>query len=320
MSAFLAGRKKTKRELSAFLFTRGLWLVFIELTIVNFAWFFDTQFKTEGLLVIWALGISMIVLAALIHLPKKIILIFSCLLIFGHNLLDSINMQGKVWWAILHQFEIFSLSSERNLFVVYPLIPWIAVMSLGYCFGSLYDSSFDGRKRRKLLNGLGIASLLLFILLRGFNLYGNPTPFVQYETLSKSLMSFLNPAKYPPSLQYLLMTLGGAFIFLANTENWDGKLSRFFSTFGRVPFFYYILHIYLIHIIALFAAELSGWGWKTMILSNWVTEMPTLKGYGFNLWIVYLVWGFVIAVLFPFCKKFEIYKMKHKEKKWLSYL
>ncbi len=320
VSAFLAGRRKTKQELSAFLFTRGLWLVCIEFTVVNFAWFFDTQFKTEGLLVIWALGISMIVLAALIHLPKKLILIFSCVLIFGHNLLDSINIQGNVWWAILHQFEIFPFSEERNLFVVYPLIPWIAVMSLGYCFGSLYDSPFDGQKRRKLLNGIGISAIVLFLILRGFNIYGNPAPRIQYDTFSKSLMSFLNPDKYPPSLQYLLMTLGPSFIFLANTENWKGRLSRFFSIFGRVPFFYYILHIYFIHIFALFAAELSGWGWQTMILSNWVTEMPSLKGYGFNLWIVYLVWGFIIVLLFPLCKKFDAYKTKHKEKKWLSYL
>jgi uncharacterized membrane protein len=150
--------------------------------------------------------------------------------------------------------------------------------------------------------------------------YGNPSKFISYDTLSKDLISFLNPNKYPPSLSYLLMTLGGAFLFLANAENLKGRIVNFFSTFGRVPFFYYILHLYVIHIAAMIAARLSGFGWHKLILSTWINFDPGIQGYGFPLWVVYVVWIGIIALLYPVCKKFDNYKLNHKEKWWLSYL
>ncbi|MEO6732303.1 MAG: heparan-alpha-glucosaminide N-acetyltransferase domain-containing protein [Ferruginibacter sp.] len=319
-SAFLAGRKKSKKELSVFLLTRGLWLVFIEFTIVNFAWYFDIYFHSPGLLVIWSLGISMIVLAALVHLPRLYILIFSCVLIFGHNMLDNVHFQGNYLWAILHDGAIFNFSENSRLYVFYPVVPWIAVMSLGYCFGSLYDKSFDAGKRKRILNIIGFSAIAVFLLVRGTNIYGNPSKWIGFDTASKTMMSILNPAKYPPSLSYLLMTLGPALIFLANTENLKGRVVNFFSTFGRVPFFYYILHIYFIHLTALVFAQLTGFGWQKMILSDWVGNSPLLKGYGFRLWVVYLVWIGIILLLYPLCKKFDRYKLNHKEKWWLSYL
>ena len=151
-------------------------------------------------------------------------------------------------------------------------------------------------------------------------MYGDPIPYKDYGSLSNNLISFFNPTKYPPSLEYLLMTLGAAFIFLANSEKLKGKFVDFFSTFGRVPFFYYILHIYLIHLIALLFAELSGFGWRLLILKDWVTETPALKGYGFPLWVVYTVWIIVITLLYPLCKKFDAYKQANKHNWWLSYL
>ncbi len=320
LSAFMVGKRKTKKELSVFLLKRGLWLVFIEMTIVNFAWYFDIYFRSPGLLVIWSLGISMIVLAALIHLPRKLILLFSLLFIFGHNLLDNIQNAGNVLWAILHHFSIFKLTEGVEFIVAYPLIPWIAVMALGYYFGSFYDNSFDSINRKKTFNVIGISALVLFIIIRFINYYGDPIPWKDDNTTTKDLISFLNPSKYPPSLLFLLMTLGATFLFLANAEKLKGKMVDFFSTFGRVPFFYYILHIYLIHLVALLFAELSGFGWQIMILPDWVTEMPTLKGYGFPLWVVYAVWVGVILLLYPVCKKFDKYKQAHKAKWWLSYL
>jgi uncharacterized membrane protein len=194
------------------------------------------------------------------------------------------------------------------------------VMALGYYFGEFYDKSYTIEKRKKLFNIIGISALVAFVILRFYNLYGDPILYKNYETTAKDLISFFNPSKYPPSLLYLLMTLGVAILFLANTEKLKGKVVDFFCTFGRVPFFYYLLHLYLIHIIALIFAELSGFGWRIMILEDWVTETPTLKGYGFPLWVVYLVWIFVIALLYPICKKFDTYKQTHKEKWWLSYL
>jgi uncharacterized membrane protein len=318
-SAFMVGRRKSTNELSSFLLKRGLWLVFIEMTIVNFAWYFDIYFRSPGLLVIWSLGISMIVLAALVHLPRKAILVFSLLLILGHNLLDNVHFPGSVPWAILHEFTFFRISDSVHFVVGYPIIPWIAVMALGYYFGAVYDRSYEGN-RQKLFNIIGVCSLAAFVILRFTNVYGDPGMFKDYGSVSKDIISFFNPAKYPPSLDYLLMTLGVAMIFLANSEKLKGKAVDFFSTFGRVPFFYYIIHLYIIHIMAMVFAQLTGYGWRSMILDRWVTLEPGLKGYGFPLWVVYAVWVFIILLLYPLCKRFDKYKQAHREKWWLSYL
>jgi uncharacterized membrane protein len=320
LSAFMVGKRKTPGQLSSFLLKRGLWLVIMELTIITFAWFFDIQFRTIGLMVIWSLGISMIVLAGLIHLPKKLILVFCCLLIFGHNLLDNVHFENNILWAIFHEQHFFPLSDHLLFLVAYPLIPWIAVMALGYCFGSFYDPSVDPIKRKKTFNIIGLASIVLFIILRWTNIYGNPIPREAFDTLAQNLIAFLNPAKYPPSLQYLLMTLGATFLFLANSEKLKGRLVDFFSTFGRVPFFYYILHLYLIHLLALLFAQLTGFGWQVFILPTWMSRVPELKGYGFSLAVVYLIWIAIILMLYPLCKKFDAYKQAHKDKWWLSYL
>jgi uncharacterized membrane protein len=320
LSAFFVGRRKSTKELSSFLLKRGLWLIFIEFTIVNFAWYFDIQFRTPGLLVIWSLGISMIVLAALVHLPYRAILIFSILLIFGHNLLDTIHFEGSILWAMLHEMKLFTLESGNKFYIDYPIIPWIAVMSLGYCFGKLYEPAVEAAHRRKMLNILGLSSIALFIILRAINLYGDLVPWKEYDATLKTLMSVMAVTKYPPSLCYLLITLGPAFLFLAHSENFKGRIVNFFSTFGRVPFFYYILHLYLIHTLALLAAQLTGYGWESMIMTDWVIMIPELKGYGFSLPVVYLTWIGVIATLYPLCKWFDTYKQAHKEKWWLSYL
>ena len=319
-SAYLAGRRKDVSELSVFLLKRGLWLVFIELTVINFAWFFDPYFRNPSLVTIWSLGISMIVLAGLIHTPRWFILLFSLVVIFCHNLFDGIRLDGNVLWAILHRYEVFNLGNGYHFNVYYPVIPWIAVMALGYWFGKFYENQFGAEKRKLKLNVIGLSAMLLFILLRSINLYGNPQPWHEYETVSKTLMSIFNPGKYPPSLLYLLMTLGPAFLFLANSEKWKGRVVNFFSTFGRVPFFYYILHIYLIHLAAMILAQITGYGWKSMINTTWVTNAPGLEGYGFKLWTVYLIWISVIVFLYPLCKRFDEYKTNHKEKWWLSYL
>ncbi len=308
MSAFMVGKRKSKGELSGFLFKRGLWLVFIEMTIVNFAWHFDVQFRSPGLLVIWSLGISMILLAALMHLPRKAILWFCIILIAGHNLLDTVHFKGSMIWAILHQPEGFAITKNYLLFVGYPIIPWIAVMALGYYFGAFYNADFSPEKRRKLFNRLGFSALALFIILRLTNLYGDSYLFTHYDTLSKDLISFFNPSKYPPSLLFLLMTLGFTLVFLANSENLKGKVVNFFSVFGRVPFFYYIIHLYVIHLAAMLYAQLAGF------------ELPRMKGYGVSITWVYVIWASIILLLYPLCKKFDTYKQNHKEKWWLSYL
>ncbi len=320
LSAFFVARRKSTRDLSLFLLKRGLWLVFIEFTIVNLAWYFDIYFRTPGLLVIWSLGISMITLSVLVHFTYKAVLAFSLIMIVGHNLLDSIHFEGNIFWAALHDMRAFSFGNGQVFYIDYPIIPWIGVMSLGYCFGRLYEPTFQEAKRKHLLNLLGILAVFAFVVLRGFNLYGDPVNWKQHATTTQSLMSFLAATKYPPSLNYLLMTLGPALLFLANSEGLKGRIVNFFSAFGRVPFFYYILHLYLIHLLALVTAEVTGFGWQSMILTDWVVVVPELKGFGFDLWVVYLVWVLVIGLLYPLCKRFDTYKLKHKEKWWLSYL
>jgi uncharacterized membrane protein len=320
LSAYMVGKRKSSFELSAFLVKRGLWLVFVEIIIVSFGWKFDLQFRHIGLQTIWQLGISMIVLAGLIHLPKMAVLIFSCAVICGHNLLDNIHFEGSILWALLHEPKVFEWSEGHFFRTAYPLIPWIAVMSLGYCFGSLYESSFDSKKRKNILNGLGAGSITLFLILTVINKYGNPLPWINYGDAAKTLMSMLNSNKYPPSLLYLLMTLGGTFLFLANSEKFKGKIAGFFGVFGRVPFFYYILHIYLIHLMAAFAAYFTGYGWQALVLKVFITKVEALKGYGFHLITVYFIWMLVVLLLYPLCKKFDAYKQSHKDKWWLSYL
>ncbi len=321
LSAFMIGKRKPINELSIFLLKRGLWLVFVEIIIINFAWKFDLNFTHINLATIWQLGISMIVLAGLIHLPKKAILAFSLVIIFGHNLLDSIHFEGSYFWAMLHDPKKFEFTEGHFVVFGYSLLPWIAVMSLGYCFGSLYDSNFNVQKRKQLLNSLAVGSFIIFAILIAFNLYGNPVRWTNYGDTSKTLMSIFDVNKYPPSLLYLLITLGGTFLFLANAEKLKGKVVDFFCVFGRVPFFYYILHIYLIHFMAVFAAEFTGFGWEIMVsMPKFITRIEALKGYGFNLVTVYIIWIVVIVLLYPLCKKFDTYKQAHKEKWWLSYL
>ena len=320
LSAFMIGKRKSPSELSSFLLKRGIWLIFIELTIISFGWHFDPEFRRSPLQVIWVLGVSMIVLAGLIHLPKRIILLFSVIIIFGHNLLDGVDIKDNILWSILHQVNRHLIDETHYFSTVYALIPWVAVMSLGYCFGSLYDKTFDAQKRKIILNRVGSGSLVLFFILILFNTYGDPVKWTNYGFDTKTLMSIFNVTKYPASLLYLLITLGASILFLANSEKLKGKIVDFFCVFGRVPFFYYIIHLYLIHLLALLAAEFTGFGWQSMILPKFITRVEALKGHGFNLITVYLIWLIVIALLYPLCKKFDTYKQSHKEKWWLSYL
>ncbi len=320
LSAYLSGRKKTKAELSSFLVKRGLWLILMEITLVTFAWQFDPFFRMNGFAVIAVLGFSMIVLAGLIHLSRTTILIFCFIVIFGHNLLDGINLPGNFLWALIHQPGIFELSNGFKFYIDYPAIPWIAVMPLGYCCGIYYDRSFDEKRRQRLFTIAGFAAIGLFVILRWLNIYGDPVPWSVQHSSSATFMSFLNLNKYPPSLSYLLITLGSALLFLGNTENLKGRVVNFFTTFGRVPFFYYLVHLYVIHFLAATFALLSGFGWKLLVLPDWILELKSMQGYGFSLIVVYGVWLLVIAIMYPLCKAYDKYKANHKEKVWLSYL
>lgn len=319
ISAFLVGRRKSKNELTSFLLKRGIWLIFIELFVVYFGWSFNIHFNHFGLLVIWSLGISMIFLAAIIHLSMKNILILSVVIIFGHNLLDNIHFDQNMLWSILHERGNFVLFGSIKIRVTYPIIPWIGVMSLGYYFGKFYDKDITPEYRQKLFTKIGLVCIAGFLIVRGFNLYGNSNPWIVFDSFSQTLISFMDPSKYPPSLTYLLMTLGPSLLFLGNSENLKGRLVNFCSTFGKVPFFFYIIHIYAIHLLAAILAELTGFSFDSMVLNGFVSTNQQLIGYGVNLGWVYIIWLFILFMLYPMCKKFSKYKLNHKEKWWLSY-
>lgn len=323
-SAALVGQRKGKTYLTRFLLTRGLWLIFLELTVVCFAWFFNPTFTTQLLGVIWALGFSMIFLAAFIHLPKALTITIGLLMVFGHNLLDGVQVNSSTGatfaWSVVHQFNLLELGAF-NVLVAYPLIPWIGVMALGYCLGDVYKKETDAQKRKRFLLMLGIACVLLFTLLRYINVYGDPSKWTEQRSGFYTFLSFLKVSKYPPSLFYLLITIGPGLIFLALSEQWNNGIARRIKTIGRVPMFYYLMHLYLIHIGAMLATILSGRSWTDMVnFSTWISFEPKLQGYGFSLGITYAVWATLIIVLYFLCKLYDRYKSSHREKWWLSYL
>ncbi len=323
-SAFISGQRKTKKELSVFLVKRGLWLIILEETIVNFGWFFNVHFNFFIFGVIWVLGLSMIILAGLLFLPRKLIFWIGLIMVVGHNLLDPIHFKDHnasgFLWGMLHDRKVFSIGSIQ-IGEAYHIIPWSGVMALGYCLGSIFANGFEPARRKKILLQLGIGSLVFFVILRAINVYGDLHPRTIQSSFLSSFLSFINISKYPPSLDYLLVTLGGAFIFLALTEKISNGFTRFISVYGRVPLFYYILHIFLIHIFAMLAAVLTGYQWTVMTGFNaWISSMPSLQGYGFSLGIVYLIWISIVLLLYPLCKKYDRYKSAHRDKWWLSYL
>lgn len=315
-SAWLTGIRKEKNVLSKFLLTRGIWLVFLEITFVNFGVSFDIHFGFIMLQTIWALGISMIVLSFLIYLPKRILLIIALLIIFGHNLFDNFHVEGNnlkaFAWSAVHDPKFFKFGNTR-VFLLYPVLSWVGVMSAGYCFGELY-TRFTVEKRKMILTWLGSACIFLFIVIRLTNFYGDASPWVKQQTPIFTFLSFINVTKYPPSLLYILMTIGPAILFLAFTEKTLNKFGNIISVYGKVPMFYYLIHFYVIHIAAITAALLSGFTFKQL-----ASGQP-LEGYGFKLWVVYLVWISIVALLYPICKKYAKYKFSHPEKWWLSYL
>ena len=323
-SAFISGRKKTTRQLSLFLLKRGIWLILLELTVLNFGWYFNLHFNYINLQVIWALGVCMIALAALVYLPSNVVMAFGLTMIFGHNLFDNFHVAGKsvdaFAWSLLHERGVFSVSSA-TINVSYPLIPWIGLMAVGYRLGAIFLPVYNAIKRKRVLIKLGLAAISLFILLRSINMYGDPAPWSQQFSPAFTFLSFLNVTKYPPSLDYLLITIGISLLFLAATETVSNAVTKVVSIYGRVPMFYYIIHIYLLHLLAMPAAVILGYHWTDLgSFQTSIHSVPRLKTYGFNLATLYIIWCGVVAFLYPLCKWYDAYKRTHKKQWWLSYL
>jgi uncharacterized membrane protein len=299
--SFARGRSRT--ELAIYLLTRGLWLVFLELTIISFAWTFNVGWPFLELAVIWALGWSMVILAGLVFLPLRAIAALGLLMIFAHNLLDKLTLadfsqaDGSVEWRAW----LFSILHVLHPPVIYPLIPWVGVMAAGFAFGAILPVSGSWRLRLILL---GISVSAAFIILRWVNGYGDPAPWSFQRNDLFTMMSFLNATKYPPSLVYLLMTLGPPIVLLALVDKVTNRFGRVLIVFGRVPLFFYIVHLYLIHGLALLAGVLTGY--DPGAFRTFPFYFPS--DYGFGLPVVYLIWVFVTAALYPICAWFARFK------------
>jgi uncharacterized membrane protein len=317
ISAFLYGRRlRHAGELSRYLATRGLWLVLIEFTVVGFAWRFSFHFNHFVAQVIFAIGASMIVLAGLVQLPRWAIATLGLVMIAGHNLFDGVKAAqfgaAAPLWDFLHQPAHLQLAPGVDLVVLYPLIPWIGVMAAGYALGPVFTR--EGAARVRTLFALGVALTAGFILLRATNLYGDPAPWAVQTGPLATVLSFLNCEKYPPSLLYLMMTLGPALMLLAAFEKARGPVAGLLTIYGRVPLFYYVAHLYLLHLLAIvYAWMLTG------DVTALIGALHKPAGYGLGLAGVYAVWLFVVVTLYPFCRWFGGVKRRRTEW-WWSYL
>ncbi len=322
-SIFLQGLRKDKNELGIFLFKRGLWLIFIELYVIGFAWTFDFTFNILVLQVIWAIGISMILMGLFIRLPYPLILALGLLIVFGHNRFDFITSthSGFLWDLMRNgNFAFHDIGAGHKLVIIYPFVPWLGLMMLGYSFGKIYSQAIDFTQRKKILLLSGAGLILFFIVLRFLNVYGNPYRWSVQQNSLFTFLSFLNVHKYPPSLLYMCITIGPALLFLALFENSNNKLTQAISVYGRVPFFYYVIHFYLLHILCMVLFLTRG---------HSITEVTPdifgipfrflIAGEGYSLKIVYLIWILLVLALYPLCKWFSELKKK-KDYWWLSYL
>jgi uncharacterized membrane protein len=316
--AYLSLRKQTKRELSRFLFTRGLWLIFLELTVTRcLGWQFNFDYHVTMLIVLWALGWAMIVLSMLVYLPASVVTTFGVVMIATHNLLDSVDSSNPLW-SILHSPDVIVNHPGRVVRVVYVLIPWVGVTAAGYGLGQIY--SWPSARRKAFLLPLGAGLSATFLVLRGINLYGDPLRWSTQKSAAFTALSFLNTTKYPPSLLFLLMTLGPALLFLWAVDGRTPQWLRPALTVGKVPMFYYLLHIPLIHMLAI-AVCYARYGQV-----HWMFESPTLRqfpvtpppGWGYSLPVVYLFWAVVVITLYPLCCWFADLKRRRSDA-WLSY-
>jgi uncharacterized membrane protein len=326
-SIYLQCLRKTKKELSVFLIKRGMWLIFAELFIIALAWTFNPFYNVIPLQVIWAIGISMVILGLLIHLPYHIILVLGLIIVSGHNLLDipesTPGFKSSFWWDLLHhgQFTAYAFAPNHFVLIVYPFLAWTGLMMLGYCLGVYFTAKYSNTKRIKILALLGIRLIVFFVMLRFTNLYGDPIAWSTQKNNLFTFFSFIKANKYPPSLLFLCITIGPSLLLLSFLEKIKNVFTGIVVVFGRTAFFYYIIHIYLIHLLAAICFFARGHSFQDA--ANVGQQFPFLfvaPGEGYDLGVVYLVWIAVMTALYPLCKWYDKYKTSHKEKWWLSYL
>ena len=321
-SAYLSfKRTQDVKKTKAFLLSRGIWLVLLEFTVVNLALWFDLRFRNLIFEVIGAIGFGFIVLSFLLKLPARAIGVTALLIVSLHDLVGIIPF-GKdslinVILTPLFRLDPIPLGTRGVLLIAYPVIPWLGIMLAGFACGRLFE--LPEPKKRSIFLKTGIACLILFVFIRFVNVYGEPVKWALQKNPVYSLLSFLNITKYPPSLLFTLLTLGGMFLVLAVSESINNKPGRMISTYGKVPFFYFLIHLYLLHFILLMILFLQGFQWKDFIFANFRFGRPAVRS-GVGLRWIYLIWAAVVLLLYPLCKWYGRYKGIHREKKWLRYL
>jgi uncharacterized membrane protein len=324
VSANLAGSRRTKKQLSAFLIKRGLWLIAVEFVLITFAFTLDPLYHMLIFQVIWAIGVSMVIMGLLIWLPLPAIAVIGGLLFFGHDILDFIKLpaageSGLLWKTLFTaSASVYQADKTHALFLLYAVLPWTGVMIAGYVMGEIYRSGFDAARRKKILFTSGIILVALFIVLRGFNIYGDPAPWAIQKTTALSIISFFNVSKYPPSLMYLCMTIGPGLLLLSTIEKADNRLTRTLIVYGNVPFFYYVLHFYLLRIFNIILFFMQGYTTKNIAPPGQQFNFRPAE-FGVNLFGVYMVWLLVIVTLYLPCRWYSNYKKTHHQW-WLSYL
>jgi len=324
LSAWLSSRNKTAGEAGAFLIKRGLWLMVVEIVIVSLGITFNPFYNFIILQVIWAIGTSMVILGLLRRLPYKVLLIIGLVLFFGHDIIWYIHppeghFANQLWkFFLTANFNVVQLSPTHFAGDFYAILPWTGVMIMGYCMGPLFDKTYPAEKRKRQLLIAGFSLTVLFFALRWINQYGDPAPWKHWGTGLQTFFSFFQVSKYPPSLMYLGATLGISLMALSLLESAKGKWTQVVSVYGRVPFFYYILHFYLLHTLLVIVFFATGHTTAEIASKN-VPFFFQPPGFGYGLVVVYIIWIAVIAVLYLPCKWFNKYKMEHRQW-WLSYI
>lgn len=329
VSIYLQGLRKTHKELGLFVLKRGIWLIVAEWTIIAFAWTFNPAFVTIPFQVIWTIGISMVIIGLLLLLRAHyfFFLVLGLMIVLGHNYLDYVEaapgFTTGFWWDILHHghFTGYPIVNNHVALIIYPFLPWTGLMMLGYCLGKWYMPDTPSAFRRKRLLQAGVGALVLFVFVRYSNLYGDPHPWTYQPDGLFTLLSFVNVHKYPPSLLYFSLTIGIALILLVVLERVRNRFSSAMVVFGRTAFFYYIIHIYFIHLLAAAVFFARGHSFaEGVALGNTFPFLFVQPGEGVSLAVVHIVWIAVVITLYPLCKWYDRYKQNHKEKWWLSYL
>ncbi|KOS04629.1 hypothetical protein AM493_00165 [Flavobacterium akiainvivens] len=324
-SIYLQSLRKTPKELAFFLLTRGLWLVLAELTIVGFGWSFDYMFRFFFLQVIWAIGWSMIILSVLVLCPYWVLAALGVAITLGHNAVDYIPITNPTAEMaanalIMTNHKVYVVGSSGVMFG-YAILPWTGIMLLGFAVGRWFNTRLvTPQHRKKVLVSFGLLLCTLFVLLRFSNSYGDPSPWIPRDTATKTIIAFLNVTKYPPSLMYACMTLGPSLLVLAAIEGMQNRITNIFNVFGRVPFFYYVLHIYVIHLLTVVMFYMQGFDFQDNFRENFVTfAFRPRESFGVSLAATYLLWVLVLVLCYFPSRWYNNYKSTHK-KWWLSYI